>query len=295
MATTTAAAPSTTTIATSAASQFDYSLLAIIVIIVALVVSFIALLICLLIFCRSKLRDDTNIRKRILGQSNAGFAQEQVKTQIIEQPRPVPVPVPMPMPERHYIQETVIPALPPPPPPQPEVVVHEVVHRYEPPPQPVCQPVCQQVCLPAPQPQAIQRLVRTSSWSGGLGGRDEWIKIKRKKRGTRVECNDSDSSDDEEVCTGHQRYGYGGACMMPSLSPYDLAIPAAYQRRPMMVGGVGAGMGAASYMMGARPAGMSMMAVPAAPMCAAPMVSAMPMMVTGASTFQPTYGMLPRL
>lgn len=271
-------------------ADINYGTVAIIGICCALGVCLLALLIALIIFCRMRIKDDTNIRKRILAhQSVGGYAHEEIKTHIIEEPpRPIIVPAPMPMPvlERHYIRETV-PALPPPQPQQPDIVVHEVVHRYEPPPQPIV----------LPQPQ--QRVVRRSSWSAPHSN-DEWVMIKKKKkRGPKVrEVVESDSSsEDEEVVTRHHRQG---PYMMSSLNPYDLAIPAAYQRRPMAMGvgmgQVGMGMGQAAYMVGARPMGGQVYGVaPAAPMMMAP-ISAMPMMAPGgASTFQPTYGMVPRM
>jgi len=275
-------------------ADIDYGTVAIIGICCALGVCLLALIIALIVFCRMRIKDDTNIRKRILGrQSVGGYAHEEVKTHIIEEapaPRPivVPAPVPIPVPERHYIRET-LPALPAPqPPPQPEIVVHEVVHRYEPPPQPIV--------LPAPQPQQQQRMVRRSSWSAPHQHNDEWIMIKKKKkRGPKVRevVEDSDSSEDEEVITRHHRQG---PYMMSSLNPYDLAIPAAYQRRPVAMApvGVGMGMGQATYMVGARPMaqGVTYGVAPAAPM----LVSTVPMMAPGgASTFQPTYGMVPRM
>jgi hypothetical protein len=113
---------------------------------------------------------------------------------------------------------------------------------------------------------------------------------KKKKRGTRVVAvEDSDSSEDEEVVTRQHRCQ---PCMNPSLNPYDLAVPRyGYQAPPMAAMGVGMGMGQASYMVGARPMATQVYGV--AP--AAPMMMAAPMMTGGASTFQPTYGMVPRM
>jgi hypothetical protein len=274
-------------------------MVAIIGICVAIAVCVLALIIVLICFCRMRIRDDTNIRKRILGRhGGGGYAQEEIKTHIIEEeaPRPIPIPYPMPIPQQqhHYIEETVAP---PPPPQQPGMVVHEIVHRYEPPSQPILLPA------PQPQPQAQRMVVRRSSWSDPHHHHhsDDWIMIKKKKkRGNRArEVEESDSSsEDEEVVTRQHRHG--GPYMMSSLNPYDLAIPAAYQqRRPMMVG-PGMGMGAATYMVGARP--MMAPAVPAvygmtqaAPMMMTSAVNTVPMMAGGASTFQPTYGFVPRM
>jgi len=266
----------------------DAGTIAIIGIVIALIVSIVFLIIFFICYCCLRIQDDTNIRKRILGRQTGGYAQDQVKTTMMQQDY-VPAPVPVPVPVRRVVQE-VMPA-PAPPQQQPEVVVHEVVHRYEPPPQEIVMPS-------APQ----QRMVRRSSWSAPASN-DEWIMIKKKKKkGPKVrtvQVEDS-SSDEEEVTT---RYGYAGRqcmpCMSPRMAAYDLALPCGPCARPM---GVGMGMGAASYMVGARPMmatpvyGMAAAATPA--IMAPAMVSHVPVMgMTGvASSFQPTYGaMVPRM
>jgi len=238
----------------------DSGTIAIIGIVVALVVTLIILAICFFVYCCMRIQDDSNVRKRIIGRNNTGFAQDQVKTTLVEQqyvpPPPMPVPQPMPMPVRRQVIQEVIPA---PPPPQPEVVVHEVVHRYN-------HPASQEIVLPA----GPSRVVRRNSWTAPHN--DEWVMIKKKKQQSpkvrRVEVDDSSS--DEEVATKY-RYGYG----QPRLAAYDLAVP-----RPM---------GGAAYMVGGRPmmaAGTPVMMAPAA-------VSTVPVM---SSSFQPlTYGVLPRM
>jgi len=95
------------------------------------------------------------------------------------------------------------------------------------------------------------------------------IKKTKKKRGgrIRVEESDSDDSDDEDVYSRKRRGKYSRG-----LAHYDLAVPMT-------------GMGMMPAMMGARP----MMATPVM------MAPAMPMMTTGAATFQPTYGVVPMM
>jgi hypothetical protein len=255
----------------------DTATIAIICIIVAIIICIIALLIFFICWCRLKIVDDTNIRKRVLVRNVEGYAQEEVKTQIVEQPIvvPAPVPVPVPLPRREVIQE-YIPPPPRPSTPQPDIVVHEVVHRYEPTPAP---PPVVLPALPAPEPQ---RLVRRNSWTEGhhhhhhCNNNDEWIMIKKKKKGRKVREVDSDSSDDDD---DYHRHRPRVNIVSPRLNAYDLAVPMPMAMAPMqpamMPMASGAGMGAATYMVG-RP------------------VAAVPMVAT-TSTFQPTYGVLPRM
>lgn len=254
--------------------------IAIICIIVMIVVCVVALLIFLICWCRLKIVDDTNVRKRVLVANSQGYAQQEIKTNIVQQPIVVPAPVPVPLPRREIVRPMT-----PPPPPQPEIVVHEVVHRYEPEPPPVILPA-----LPAPEPQ---RLVRRSSWSEGHhhrhhhhGGNDEWIMIKKKKKngGRRRVEEDSSSDDDDDYPRNRRQINI----VSPRLNAYDLAMPAMpamvqavpfqpmAQAVPIQPMALGAGVGAATYITG-RP------------------VAAVPMMAAGASTFQPTYGVLPRM
>jgi hypothetical protein len=254
-------------------ADIDNGTLAIIVISVALGVTLIILLICLIVFCRLRLQDDTNIRKRVLARHHTeGYVgQSEVKvTDILEEEVPIPMPVPMPqampLPRREIYREPPTPPPPPPPPPsQPEIIVHEVVHRYQP-----TQPtVILSPPTAPPMPELPpQRIVRRSSWSAPQEN-DEWVMIKKtkKKKGRRSRDNDSDDSEDsdeEEVYT-RKRHGYARG-----LAHYDLAVP-------MPMGGM---------VMGARP----MMAAPMMMAPMAPAVAGMPMMTTAATTFQPTYG-----
>lgn len=257
----------------------DNGTAAIIGICVALGVTLLALLIFLIMYCRLRIEDDSNVRKRILARESTGYVDE-VKTQVINEeeeylpppPRQVAVPAPMPVP-------VPVRQPSPPPPQQPEVVVHEVVHRYDPAPPPPA---------PVAAPMAQSRLVRRNSWSGchhhcnphhgNRSSGDEWVMIKkRQKRGSKSRRRDSDSSsssssssDDEDDSRRRGRPQFNIA----RLAPYDLAMP-----RPM------GAMGAATYMVGGpRPVyGMA----PTMPMASA----AMPM----ASSFQPTYGIVPMM
>jgi hypothetical protein len=263
--------------------DIDNGTLAIIVISVALGVTFIILFICLIIFCRLRLQDDTNIRKRILGRQNMGYmgmdmgmgGQDQIKTEIIEEdiiePMPYVVPQPMPLPRREIYMEPPTP--PPPPPPQPpshpEIIVHEVVHRYQP-----TQPSHVILSPPTAPPMPDlppQRIVRRSSWSAPAQN-DEWVmikKTKKKQRGRRSRDEDSDDSDDsdDDVYTRKR------------LAHYNLAMP-------MRMAPMGMGMGMGMGVMGAQP-------MMAAPMMMAPMAPTM--MTTGAASFQPTYGVVPMM
>jgi len=250
---------------------------AIIGIVLAIIVTLVVLILCFIIYCCCcmRLQDDTNVRKRILGKQNAGFVQDQT---VVEQqyvpPPPMPAPEPMPIPVRREVIREVVQ---PPPPPQPEVVVHEVVHRYEPPTAP------QEIYLPS---APVSRVVQSSACAQN----DEWVMIKKKKRTPRVRTVQiEDSSSDEEVT----RYGYANQCVSPRLAHYDLAVPCGPCAGGQRVG-VGMGMGSAAYMVGARP-------VMAAPMVAAtPVMMAPAIMSTlqvGSNSFQPnvTYGVLPRM
>jgi len=257
-------------------AALDNGTIAIIAISVALGVTFIVLFICLIVFCRLRLQDDTNIRKRVLmRQAVAPYAQNDMikTTEYIEDEFPVPMPMslpePMPLPRREIYMEPQRPATPPPPPPpaQPEIIVHEVIHRYQPtqPTQPTLI-ISPPSAPPMPEPQ---RIVRRSSWCAPQEN-DEWVmikKTKKKQRGRRSREDDSDSSDDsdDEVYTKkkkcrHAIYGHG-------LAHYDLAMP-------MRVAPMG--------VMGAQP----MMATP---------MMVTPMMTAGAATFQPTYGVVPMM
>lgn len=253
--------------------------IAIIVIIIMIIICIIALLIFFCMWCRLKIVDDTNIRKRVLVRSDQGYAQQEIKTQVVQQPvvvpAPMPLPVPVPLPRREIIQEVIPP--PRPQTPQPDIVVHEVVHRYEPPALPPPAPVI----IQPPQPQVIRR----NSWSEGHHchhhrNDDEWIMIKKKKKQRRV-VDDSSSDDDDD----YPRYRNRVNIVSPRLNAYDLAVPAVPMMQPMVQPmaiqpmavqpiSTGAGMGAATYVVGNPVAGA---------------------VVASGSSFQPTYGVLPRM
>jgi len=245
----------------------DSSTIAIIGIVVAFVVTAVILLICFIIYCCVRIQDDTNIRKRILAKQTGGYAQEQVKTSYVNDayvpPPPLPVPEPMPPPVPYIRrQEPYAPPL------QPEVVVHEVVHRYE--------PTVPEIALPA-----RQRLVRRNSWAASSN--EEWVMVKRKKKRSprHRRCDDSSSDeDDAPQCRCNHQYG------SPRLAQYDLALPCTRccVARPMCA--VPLAPSPAVYGMARPPVTMSPM-----------MISAVPVVgMTGvASTFQPTYGLQPQM
>jgi hypothetical protein len=258
----------------------DSGTIAIIGIIVACVVTLLILLVCLIVWCMTKIHDDTNIRKRVLAAEQYGGMAQEVKQVVV--PEPVMVPAPMPM--TRVIEEIVPPAPPPmalPPPPrpepQPQVVVHEVVHRYEPEPQ--------QIVLPPPQPAYQQRIVRRSSWSAPMQpADDEWVMVKKKKK-TRRYQDDSDSDDDDVCRHGRQVSScgiYGGVCapcapcVPRCVNSLDLAVP----MRPM-----GAPLGTAALMVGARPM-MTSGVNGVTTIAATPVV---PLMAAGGSSFQTSY------
>jgi len=262
-------------------ADIDKETIAIIAICVALGVTFITLLLCLICYCRLRIQDDTNIRKRVLGRqymAGAYMGQDQVKTtQIMQQEMPAPMPyIPeqRPLPRREIYPPTPPPQPPSPPQPsQPEIIVHEVVHRYQP-----TQPA---FVLPPPTAPPMpdlppHRVLRRSSWCAPPET-PEWVMIKKTKKtnkGRKSRRDDSDSSSDDsddEVYTKKKKRHHGHAVYGHGLAHYDLAMPMAMGMRP------------ANIMMGGQP-------MMAAPMMMAPVATGMPMMATTAATFQPTYG-----
>jgi hypothetical protein len=91
----------------------------IIAIVISIVVALVFLLIFLVAFCRTRIYDDTNIRKRILQSQYGAIGQQEEVTTLLQPPQPV-------------IRHVALPALPP---------IQQVVV-------PQCQQ--EQICLPAP-------------------------------------------------------------------------------------------------------------------------------------------------
>jgi len=177
----------------------DAGTIAIIGLAVAFGVTILVLIICFIIYCCMQIQSDTNVRQRVLVKSQPAHQQVKTVTQHVTPPQmPHPQPVPHPMPPQ------------PPVAPQsqhPEVVVHEVVHRYE--------PSAPEIALPA---APMSRVVRRSSWSGTHN--DEWVMIKKKKKRSpkkvlRVVEDSSSSDDDDEPTTRYRLAPYDLACARP--------------------------------------------------------------------------------
>lgn len=171
----------------------------------ALIICVIALIVFVIVFCNLKIKNDNNIRKRLLAKD----AFDEEKT--IEETQPV-------------IRETIYPQ-----PPAPVVV--------PPAPTPVpSTPVLPRV-LPPPKPAG-----RSRSWGAAT---DDWMlvkKITRNRRSSGDSSSSEESSDDEHHhrCRKHHHCQSGcnrcNGCsgfnplMMSRLAPYDLATPMMLQR-----------------------------------------------------------------
>jgi hypothetical protein len=207
---------------------------AIIGICVALGVCVAALIIFVIVFCRVKIKDDANTRKRLI--NNNAFSDEgrieRPRVMMMEEPQPVPIPIPRPMPMPMPMpMPVVIPPRPAPPPvmmrplpaPEPRVMLREIVRERE----------------PAPQPVQSRN-------------RDDWVlvkKVRKRKNNRRAVSDDEYDDSDDDSC--HRRGGCRGQrhgvqqmrSAYPRLEAYDLATPGAggiYGPRPAMAAAMSA-------------------------------------------------------
>jgi hypothetical protein len=196
----------------------DNYAIAILVACVSIAAAVIALIIFVVVFCRARLKEDSNVRKRIITK-DAVVEERQIEydapTEVVQVPTIQPPPPPIPMP-------IVLPPPPPPPaiipeppPPEPRVIIREVIRDREPEPEP-------------------RRVVRRNSWSGA---NDDWVLVKKvKKRRSRRDSGSSDSSSSDDEETVRERPCMRPAMVpvtynIPRLNPYDLAMTTA---RPVM-------------------------------------------------------------
>jgi hypothetical protein len=223
---------------------------------VGLGICVVALVIFVIVFCRVKIKDDSNTRKRLI--TNNAFDEEKTVAEtrprfippaILEEPEP-PSPImlpPLPPPEPIIMPRPVLPMprpLPPPQPMEPRVIIREVVRQPEPQPQIIREVIREREPVLPPVERTV---VRRRSWGGPQD--DDWVlvkKIKKRRSGKRSDSESSSSSgsssssnsssddEDDHHHHHHHRPARPMRYVYPRLEAYDLATPVVYgQQRPM--------------------------------------------------------------
>lgn len=191
-------------------------------------VSLLVTIVFLAVYARQRLKNYSNVRRRIVAIARpvtevpliSQDIREQSPLPVIDYPEPAPVPAPA-------LQKVVVlqpppqpqpqpQPQPPPPPREPEVVVHKVIHRYEP------------TLEPPPPPTPQKRILRRRlSWGCPHELDDDWVLVKRVVKNPRNKAKAKkskyESSSEEEESSDDEYHIKAKRHQKKRLDRYDLA------------------------------------------------------------------------